>query len=468
MYQVYNGSLARADGTHLTLAELRGKPVLLVFWSSWCPDCKEYLQGGVEDAFAAMRSAGGEAYLVCREGRRGETWDTAMAALAEMKGTEQTLMDESSALYAQLGLRSVPSAVLLDEEGRLMVATTRMPGPEEVRAMLDLLAVGHQAQSERFLREHLLSYTGSVVSSYKAAGGQVVCGTDVLSETQGLMMLYAVAAKDKPLFDQLLAYVRNEMNAAGLAAWRISSGVRADVNATLDDLRILEALILAEEAWGGYAQEIAYRESALYRMAVREGILRDQVALATGKPNETVTLCYLDVAAMERLAQRSARWQEPAALARAVLTDGVISEEFPLFYPRYDVKTGAYSGDTLQMNEALVAILHAQKAGIDCTPALNWLEDRMMNGGVLAVYTREGHPVRGAMYESTATYALLAQAAMHAGREELAAKALARMERIRCFTPPMVGDMGDVTDQMHYTFDLVQAMLAWQQWNERN
>ncbi len=467
LYTSIEGRLARADGTALELTDLRGAPVMLLFWSSWCPDCKVYMESGLDAAFEAARDAGMQPYLVCREGRRGENWESAQVSLAELGTRETTLMDLGTAVYEQLGLRSVPSIAILDGEGRLALATTHMPDEQEVRAMAECVTLGQQGQSEAFLRKHLLAADGSIVSSYSARGNQVAPGPAVYSETQGLMMLYAVAADDQALFDQLLSFVQTRMTVAGLSPWRIQGAEKADVNASLDDLRILEALLLAEENWGGYQQELSYRESALYRTAVQEDLLRDYVTLDRGTPSEEVTLCYLDVTAMERLANRYGKWAPAAEKARTVLAGGVISDAFPLFYPKYNEKTGQYTGDRLQMNEALVAVYHAAKAGIDVTAALDWLETQLSEGAIFASYTLEGRPMAGYTYESPATYALLAQTALICDRDDLARRALARIERRRCYTAPLAGDLGSVTDETHYTFDLVETLLAWQQWGQR-
>ncbi len=467
LLETIDGVLTQADGSQIPLSQLRGRPVLLVFWSSWCPDCKAFLQNGMADVFAAVRGQGGEAFLVCREGRRGETWDTALAALQAMNISEPTLMDENSALYAQTGLSEAPSLALLDAQGRLMAASTAMPGRAEMLAMLEMLEMGHQAYTEQFLRRALLRADGAVASEYEAQGDAVVSGKDVLSETQGLLMLYAVQNGDQLLFDQVFGYVRNEMTVSGLSPWVVSDGVPGQVNASLDDLRILEALCLAEEKWGGYDQVLAYRESALFRRTVQGGHMRDYVNLQKTEPAPTVTLCYLDVAAMEKLSSCYPKWAAVAENARSVLSGGVISEAFPLFYPNYDPVRGQYGGEYLQMNEALVAVYNASRAGMDCSAAFAWLEKQMRTGGIFARYDLNGRPVRGYVYESTATYALLAQAALQADRPALARMAMARMERTRCFTTPMAGDMGIAQEQVHYAFDLVQTLLTWQQWNSR-
>ncbi len=462
LFKVYTGTLTSADGGQVPLTE-SGVPTLLLFWSSWCGDCEEYLRDGVEDAFAQAEALGARAWLVCRGGRRGENWDSAKKALIDHGVTRETLMDEGAVLFEAMGLRSVPSIVLLDGNGQLVLATTKMPDAAGVTAMLERVSRGAAAQTGAFVRAHLLTEEGGAAATYRVGAGGVAAESLALSETQGLVLEWALLRDDQALFDRTMNYIRSALTVNGLCAWQVENGTRGEVNASLDDLRIVAALLEAEERWGGYREEIAVREAALYNACVRgDGLLADYTVLEEGAPLGGVTLCYLDVAALTRLADYAERWQPVRDKAAELLQNGVISEEFPLYYPRYDPDSASYTGEQLQMNEAMVAVLNACRAGLAADATLDWLEERLREGPLYAVYTTAGEVVPGYQYESTASYALLAQAAMAAGRDELARLALGRLEQRRCYEAPLVGDYGQMSDGRHYTFDVMEALLCWE------
>lgn len=462
LYHVYEGTLTDADGKAVTLAELRGQPTVLLFWSSWCGDCKGYFAGMFPQAVEAAEAAGARLVLVARENVRGETRQTAEACLEGYGFTCGTLMDPDAALFETLGLRSVPSMAFFAADGTLTHATADMPSGAETAAMLAYANGGALQQTEQLLAA--LTKEGGVASSCMIENGALLPRGTVLSETQGLMMHYALAANNKALFDNSLAYARNHMTRSGLCAWQTVNGEMASVNASLDDLRLVEALLFAEEKWGGYTQELAYRERALYAKCIEGGWMRDYVGLNNDQVASEVTLCYQDAAAMRALAGYREGWTAVADQAEQLLAQGVISDEFPLYWPRYDVNKASYTGNLLQMNEAMVTVLHAAKAGIPQEKTLDWLQARLQEGYIAAGYTPEGRVASGYEFESTATYALLVQIGIAAGRPEMALCAMQEMERLRAFEAPVVGGYGASDGTLLYTFDVVQALLAWQQW----
>ena len=460
----HDGVLLDENGREVSLKAFRGRATVILFWSSWCSDCKEYFAGQLRSCMEAAEKAGAAFVLAAREGMREETHATAEACLAEFGLDCGTMMDPGAELFNAMGLHWVPSMAVLDADGRLMVLSSDMPDADGMTAMIDYACGGMETQTERLLAA--MTTSGGIASACVVDKGSLTPQRTILSETQGLMMRYALKACRQPLFDYTLGYVRNSMTRSGLSAWQTLNHEMAGVNASLDDLRLIEALIDAENLWGGYAGEVAYRERALYSACVQNGYFRDFADLASGQPSQTVTLCYQDITAMRSLAQWRQAWNDVADRAVELLTGGIIADEFPLYWPRYDAEEDRYYGELLQMNEAMITVLNAVRAGIAEPGTLDWLEERLAEGYVAAAYTPQGEVVAGYEFESTATYALLVQIGLEADRPQMALAALQRMERLRSFQQPLLGGYGETEGSMLYTFDVIQAMLAWQSWNQ--
>ena len=144
----YDGDLTDADGNPVRLSALRGQTTILLFWSSWCPDCQVYLAGDFGAAVQAAQAAGAQVVLVCREGIRGDTREKAEAELTECGITGIPLyMDADAALFHMLGLRSVPSLAVFDSQGQLLRATADMPNADEMRSCWTRRSVRHSRHS---------------------------------------------------------------------------------------------------------------------------------------------------------------------------------------------------------------------------------------------------------------------------------------------------------------------------------
>lgn len=461
LYQVYDAALTDGQGNPVWLHDLRGEPVLLLFWSSWCGDCEAYLTDGFPAAADAAEEMGAQLLLVCREGVRGDDYAQAAEKLRACGGARDTLMDPQITLYTSLGLHSVPSLAVLDEQGRLVLSTTDMPQGEAARQMIDYARGAQQTQLDRFVRKLILP-DGSITHTYRVADGGIKPGNTVLSETQGLLMRYALCAGDQELFDLAWQAAREHLLNGGLFSWQAVDMKKSDVNASLDDLRIIDALNTADDLWGGYRLDAAKLAHALYNDAVDEQIMRDFVNLQDGRVSKQVTLCYQHPAAMKRLSRLDIRWSGAAERAAELLRNGVISDLFPLYWPKYDASANGYTGETLHMAEALVTVLHAAEAGIVEERTLQWLESALKQGPLYASYDVQGQVVPGYAYESTAVYALAAQIGQQCGRSGLTRLALARMEHLRCFEGPLAGGYGTAGDRSFYAYDMLQALLAWQ------
>lgn len=108
-------SLTTFAGQPLSLADYRGKTVVLNFWASWCPPCRE--EAPVLRQFAA-RHANGDIVLLGID-----VWDTeadARAFLAEFGVTYPNALDVDGRVSIEYGVAGVPETYVIGPDGRLL------------------------------------------------------------------------------------------------------------------------------------------------------------------------------------------------------------------------------------------------------------------------------------------------------------------------------------------------------------
>ena len=204
-------------------------------------------------------------------------------------------------------------------------------------------------------------------------------------------------------------------------------------------------------------------QSALKEKVVTKNGYVDFYDLKNRQAADILTLCYIDLETMEALSASDRAFKKAESQAKELLLEGQISEEFPLYFCRYDYKEKAYSQDDLNMAEALVTLLHLAEA--DCLPenTHQWLKKEMAQGGIMARYNIEGEIVDGYQYESTAIYALLTLIGEELGDEELQDQALRKMEKMRVLNTslPYHGAFGLEDGSGITSFDQLLPLLVY-------
>ncbi|HUG15989.1 MAG TPA: TlpA disulfide reductase family protein [Thermomicrobiales bacterium] len=124
-------SVETFDGEQFQLSELRGNIVVINFWASWCPPCRDEMPLLVH----AAERLGEDVVLV-----GVDIWDDvddARAFLASYRVTYPNVHDADGRIGIGYGVTGVPETFVVNADGRIVV---RLPGPvtsmEQLRDMV--------------------------------------------------------------------------------------------------------------------------------------------------------------------------------------------------------------------------------------------------------------------------------------------------------------------------------------------
>jgi cytochrome c biogenesis protein CcmG/thiol:disulfide interchange protein DsbE len=118
-------TLSDADGKRVSLADYKGRPLILHFWATWCPYCKK-LQPGLERLSQEFEDQG---VVLLGVSFREDEGVNPQAALAERGHSFKTLVKgiEVARLY---GVRGTPTTLFIDSAGNI-VGTTNTSAPDD-------------------------------------------------------------------------------------------------------------------------------------------------------------------------------------------------------------------------------------------------------------------------------------------------------------------------------------------------
>lgn len=130
-FTVYNG-----DDQEVTLADYKGKKVILNFWASWCPPCVFEMP-----EFQALHDVldPEETVLLAlnlTDGQR-ETRELADKFLAEKNLSLNVLYDTTGSAFHEFRITSIPQTFVIDEEGTVQYAIMGMTDKKTLDAILE-------------------------------------------------------------------------------------------------------------------------------------------------------------------------------------------------------------------------------------------------------------------------------------------------------------------------------------------
>ncbi|MCB6971731.1 MULTISPECIES: TlpA disulfide reductase family protein [Butyricimonas] len=128
-------TLARRDGSLLSLSDFRGKVVVLDFWASWCKPCRASFPW-VREFYKEYKDKGVEIVGVSIDKNRA-SWEKALDE--EQLPWPQVIDEWVKDTYRVGGLfyvRAVPMFVIVDKEGKIVVRA-HMESKEELSAVVE-------------------------------------------------------------------------------------------------------------------------------------------------------------------------------------------------------------------------------------------------------------------------------------------------------------------------------------------
>lgn len=319
-----------------------------------------------------------------------------------------------------------------------------------------------------FIDNKLSVETHGIFTNYldSESVGEETRGHDVLSESEGLIMLFSVEANDKKRFDDALRIVKNKMKLNNnLVSWRYNTktGDANKASALLDDLRIAKALILASDRWKSfeYRREAIGIMNGIMKYSTRGTVLVD--FNDSINKSDTITMCYLDVYGLNLLSKIDPEFNKIKNNAYQLLNDAYLGERLPLYRKSYNLINKSFSNEEeCETLLSMLVVLYKSEDRQNVYDLTSWLNKRIDKDG--AIYTKysisTGEPATNV--ESTAIYAVGAQIAKKINNEQLYTRMITLMNKyqIKNKGSEMYGAFGFEETKEIYSFDNLQAILA--------
>lgn len=122
------------DGKALDIKELRGKVVLLNFWATWCPPCRQELSRVQKDIIDRFK---GRDFVFLPVSRQ-DSYEKIKAFREQTGHTFPMGMDTDRHIYSLFATATIPRNFLIDRQGKIVLIETGYSEESFQKLMLEI------------------------------------------------------------------------------------------------------------------------------------------------------------------------------------------------------------------------------------------------------------------------------------------------------------------------------------------
>jgi peroxiredoxin len=129
-------TLQSVSGETVSLSDHRGKVVLINFWATWCPPCRQEMPD-IQDRYARYSPD-----LVVLAVNNNETADLVAAFVDEFGLTFDPLLDPGAVVQTLYQLNGYPTSIFVDRDGVIQVIKVGFMTAGQMDGYLGSLGIG--------------------------------------------------------------------------------------------------------------------------------------------------------------------------------------------------------------------------------------------------------------------------------------------------------------------------------------
>ena len=130
-------TLETLNGDSITLSDLKGKVVLVDFWASWCPPCRQEAPG-LAQVYEEYQDQGVEFIGISIWDRLNDAKDY----VQRFGITYPSGLDSQGTILVDYGVRGIPEKFFIDAQGQLVAKFIGPSDVEGLRETLDQMLAG--------------------------------------------------------------------------------------------------------------------------------------------------------------------------------------------------------------------------------------------------------------------------------------------------------------------------------------